>query len=344
MQFGGEDQEPLFNFISKLGHIVKNLSLNLSLDSWNGDGWSRAETEDFNTRVLGHCSTLRRLAIFHESVDKSNPQLLLDNMRNLSSLEEIQIIEEGELAFSVDIPASDAPNYLAHRLLDVVLDACASHLRTIILLGVTPLSIATFEKIQHKTPKLNRLDMTRGLEVHHHESLATPIAWACAANLQHVSLTRCRGAHAAIFTRQLAAGAIGHLRTLHMSMCGEISDEETMPVATKWTIPALEVLELDDFEWKTGHFFIIHARKVFLEGVWRLDRTHARALIAAMTDTATFPGAIELHVTYVWSHQDLNDLRVACFTRDIKIVERDWEFEQTEEYSPSLVLPLNLYP
>ena len=302
--------------------------------------------EDFNARVLGHCNTLRRLAIFHERDEKSKPQLLLNNIRNLSSLEEIQIIEVGELAWRVDIPARDATNYLAHRLLDVVLDAHASHLRTIILFGVTPLSIATFEKIQHKTPKLNRLEMIRSIAAHHHESLATPIAWACAANLQHVRLTRCRGAHAAIFTRQLAAGAIGHLRTLHMSMYDEISDEETLPVATKWTIPALEVLELDHFAaWEMRHFVMIHVRKVFLSRVFQVDwMEDTQVFITAMTDTTTFPGAIELHVTPEWRDQDFNDLRVACLTRDIRIVSRDWEFDQIEEYSPRLVLPLNLHP
>ena len=325
---------------------MKNLSLYLTLDSWSCHRWSRAEAEDFNTRVLGHCNTLRRLAIFHERHDKSKPQPLLHNIRNLSSLEEIQVIEVGELAVWMDIPARDAPNYLAHRLLDIVLDACASHLRTIILFGVTPLTIATFEKIQHATPKLNRLEMIRGLAVHHHESLAAPIAWACAANLQHVSLTRCRGAHAAIFTRQLAAGAIGHLRTLHMSICCAISDEGTLPVPTKWTIPALEVLELDYFAaWETRHFAMIHARKVFLSRVFQVDYMEDRqALIMAMTHTTTFPGAIELHVTPEWSDQDFNYLRVACLTRDIKIVSRDWEFEEIEEYSPRLVLPLNLHP
>src|SRR5258706_4061292 len=332
--FEDEDQEHLFNFISKLGHAVKNLSLNLNSNHWNGDIWSRTDTEDFNARVLGHCSTLRRLAIFHDSDDKSKPQLLLDNIRNLSSLEEIQIIEEGKLALFTDIPASDAPNYLAHRLLDAVLDARASHLRTIILFGVTPPSIATFEKIQHATPKLNRLEMIRGLAVHHHESLASPIAWACAANLQHVSLTGCRGAHAAIFTRQLAAGAIGHLRTLHISMCGAISDEETLPVATKWTIPALEVLELDYVDaWEMRHFAMIHARKVFL------SRLFTRALIATITDTTTFPGAIELHVAPApkWSDQNFNDLRVACFARGIKVVSRSWKFYHVEQYTQSFV-------
>ena len=311
------------------------------------DIWSEEEAEDLNTRVLDHCDSVRRLTIFHERDDTSRPQQLFDHIRNLSSLEEIHIIDADEwLEFWDDIPVSDAPSHLAHRLLDVVLDAHASHLRTIVLFGVTPLTIATFEKLQRTTPKLNRLQMIRGLDVHHRESLAAPIAWACAANLQHVSLTRCRGAHAAIFTRQLAAGAIGHLRTLYMSICGARSDDETLPVpgATKWTIPPLEILELDHFAaWEMCHFAMIHARKVFLSRVWKLaGMRSAKALIMAMTDTTTFPGAIELHVTHEWSDQDLDDLRTTCFTRGIKVVERDWRFVEIEGYTKKRVFPLNL--
>lgn len=338
----GGDQEPLFNFISKLGHVVKGLSLNMMPDIW-----SEAEAEDLNARVLDHCDAVRRLTIFHERDDTSKPQQLLDNIRNLSSLEEIHIIDADEwLDFWDDISVRDAPSHLAHRLLDAVLDAHASRLRTITLFGVTPLTIATFEKIQRTTPKLNRLEFIRGLDVHHRESLAAPTAWACAANLQHVSLTRCRGAHAAIFTQQLAAGAIGRLRTLYMSICGARSDDETLPKpgATKWTIPPLEVLELDHFAaWEMHHFAMIHARKVFLSRVWKLAGMRgAKALIMAMTDTTTFPGAIELHVTPEWSDQDFDDLRTECFKRGIKVVERDWRFVEIEGYTKKRVFPLNL--
>jgi len=336
------DQEFLFKFISKLGHAVKDLSLNMMLDSR-----SRAEGEDFNARVLDHCDAVRRLTIFHEKDDESEPRPLFDNIRGLSSLEEIHIIDADEwLDFWDDIPSIDAPKHLAHRLLDVVLDAHASHLRSIVLFGVLPLSIATFEKIQHTVPKLSRLEIIRGLSVHHRESLATPAAWACAANLQHVSLTRCRGAHAAIFTRQLAAGAIGHLRTLYMSICGAWSDDETLPGAAKWTIPALEVLELDHFaEWEMRHFAMIHVKKVFLSRVWQMaGMREAQALIKAMTDTTTFPEAIELHVSPEWGDQDFDDLQAACLTREIKVVERDWWFREKEGYTKKRVFPLNLHP
>ena len=298
---------------------MKNLSLDVTHD-WCGC----QEAEDFNARVLGHCKTVRCLTIFHERDNKSKFQLLFDNIRNLSSLEEIQIIGAGVMGFWSDTLVSVAPNHLVHRLLDVILDAHASHLRTITLLGASPLTIATFEKIQHATPKLNRLEITHGLTIHHRESLATPTAWACAANLQHMHLIRCRGVHAAIFTRQLAAGAIGHLRTLYISFCGTGSDDETLPVATNWTIPALEVLELEHFAaWEMRHFAVIHVRKVILSRVLQVDYMEdTQALITAMTATTTFPGAIELHVTPEWSDQDFNDLRIACFTRDIKVVAR----------------------
>ena len=326
MRLRGEEQEPLFPFLAKLGQVVKNISLNMMIDSWSRDSWSPAEAEDFNARILGHCNTVRRLTIFHERDNKSKLQLLFDNIRNLTSLEEIHIIDAGEMGFCSQIGVSDVPNHLAHRLLDVILDAHASHLRTIILVGVIPLTIATFEKIQHATPKLNRLEIAHGLVAHHRESLAAPTAWACAANLQHVRLFRCSGVHAAIFTRQLAAGVIGHLRTLYVSFCGTGSDDEMLPVATNWTIPALEVLELDHFAaWEMRHLAIIHVTKVCLSRVFQVDNMEdTQALITAMTATTTFPGAIELHVTPEWSDQDFNDLRTACFTRDIKVVERDY--------------------
>lgn len=310
------------------------------------DSRSRAKATDFNARVLGHCDNVRRLIIFHEKEDMSEPRPLLNEIRNLSSLEEIHIIDANEcLEFWDDIPASEASNCLAHRLLDVVLDAHATRLRTIVLFGVTPLTVGTFEKIQHTAPKLGRLQVIRGLTVHHRESLANPAAWACAANLQHVSLTRCRGAHAAIFTRQLAAGAIGHLRTLYMSICGAWSDDERLPGATKWTIPALDVLELDHFaEWEMAHFAMIRAKKVFLSRVWQMaGMREAKALTIAMRDTNTFPGVVELHVTPEWSDQDFNDLRVVCSAREIKVVERDWWFREIEGYTKKRVLPLHLH-
>ena len=325
MRLRGEEQGPLFTFLSKLGHVVKKLSLNMMIDSWRRDSWSPAEAEDFNARILGHCKTVRCLTIFHERDNKSELQLLFDNIRNLSPLEEIHIIDASEMGFWRSILARDTPDHLARRLLDVVLDTHASHLRTITLFGESPLTIATFEKIQHATPRLHRLEIAHGLTARYRESFATPTAWACAANLQHVRLIRCSGVHAADFTRQLAAGAIGHLRTLYMSFCGGGADDRALPVATKWTIPALEVLELDHFAaWDMRHFAIIHVRKVFLSKVFQVGwMQDTQALITAMTATTTFPGAIELHVTPDWRDQDFNDLRIACFTRDMKVVERD---------------------
>ena len=325
MRSRGEEQEPLFTFLSKIGHAVKSISLNLMFDCRDRDSWSPTEAEDFNARILGHCNTLRRLTIYNKGDNKSKLQLLFDNIRNLSSLEEIYIFGDGVIGSRDQIVVSDAPNHVAHRLLDVVLDEHASHLRTISLTGLTPLTIATLEKIQHTTPKLNRFEIDYGLTVNHRESFSTPTAWACAANLQHVRFS-CGGVHAAIFTRQLAAGAIGHLRTLYMAFCGTESDDETLPVATKWTIPSLEVFELDhSAAWEIRYFAIIHARNVFLSNVRQEDfMEDAQALVMAMTDTTTFPGAIELHVTPEWNDQDFNDLRIACFARDIKVVERDW--------------------
>ena len=139
MVLRGEEQEPLFTFLSRLGHVVKNLSLNMMLNSWSRDNWSPAEAEDFNARILGHCNNVRCLTIFHERDNKSKFQLLFDNIRNLSSLEEIHIIDASEMGFWSVILASDAPDHLARRLLDAVLDAHASHLRTITLFGVNPL-------------------------------------------------------------------------------------------------------------------------------------------------------------------------------------------------------------
>ena len=320
---------------------MKDISLNLVLDHR-----SRAAAEDFNAHVLGHFDNVRRLTIFHGKEDTSEPKLLFDKIRDLSSLEEIHIIDAGEwLDFEDDIASEDAPNHLAHRLLDVALDAHASRLRTIVLFGVTPLTVGTFEKIQYTAPKLNRLDIIRGLTVHHRELLANPAAWACAANLQHMSLTCCRGAHAAIFVRQLAAGVMGPLRTLYMSICGAWSDDETLPGATKWTIPALEVLELDHFAgWEMGHFAMIHAKKVFLSRVWRMaGMRDPSALIMAMADNRTFPEVTELHVTPNWSDQNFGYLRAVCLARDIKVVERDWRFGATKRYTKKRVLPLNLH-
>jgi len=336
----GGDQRSLFEFISQLGHVVKDLSLNLVPVKKN-----RVEAEEFNARALGHCDNVRRLTIFHGKEDRSEPRPLFEQIRNLLSLEEIHIIDAGEwLDFWDDIPASDASKHLAHQLLDVVLDAHAPRLRTIVLFGVTPLTISTFEKIQHTTPKLNRLEIIRGLAVHHRDSLANPAAWRCAANLQHISLTRCRGAHAAIFTRQLAAGAIGRLRTLYMSICGAWSDDETLPGATTWTIPALEVLELDHFaEWEMRHFAMIHAKKVFLSRVWQMaGMREAKAVVMTMQDTTTFPEVIELHVTPEWKDQDFNYLRVVCSARGIKVMERDWRFYEIGVYTKKRVLPLYL--
>ena len=306
---------------------------------------SRTEAEDFNAHVLGHCDNVRCLSIFHEQDDRSEPKLLFDKIRDLSALEEIHIINADERPDFWGGSSDDAPNHLAHRLLDVVLDAHASRLRTIVLFGVTPITIGTFEKIQYTVPKLNRLEVISGIVRHHRESLASPAAWTCAANLQHVSLTRCWGVHAAIFTRQLAAGAIGCLRTLHMSICGEPIDDTTLPGATKWTIPALEVLELDYCTgWEMHHFAMIHAKGVFLSRVWRTALMgQERALIMAMKDMATFPEVIELHVLPNWSDQDFHSLQAVCFARDIEVVERDWTFEVIQAYTKKAVFPLDLH-
>lgn len=340
----GGDRHSVYELISKLGHVVKDLSLNMVLDP--RENRSQTEAEDFNARVLGHLDNVRRLTIFHQTYDKSEPKLLFDKIRGLSSLREIHIIDVQEgLDFWADIPAEDAPSHLAHRLLDVVLDAHASCLRTIVLFGVTPLTIGTFEKIQYSAPKLNRLEIIRGISVYHHESLVNPAAWACAVNLQHLSLTCCRGAHAAIFTRQLAAGVIGRLRTLHMSICGATSDDEASPGATRWTIPALEVLELDHFAaWEMDHFAMIHAKKVFLSRVWQIEGMRdTDALIMAMKDMATFPEIIELHVTPYWSDQDFGDLQAVCLAREIKVVERNWFFCEIDGYTKKRVFPLDLH-
>jgi hypothetical protein len=174
--------------------------------------------------------TIRRLTIFHEKEDKSEPRLLFDKIRDLSSLEEIHIIDADEwLDFWGDIPSDDAPNHLAHRLLDVVLDAHASRLRTIVLFGVTPMTIGTFEKIQYTAPKLNRLEIIRGIAVHHRESLASPAAWACAANLQHVSLTAagCARRYLHATARSGSNRASAHIAHVHLRCNGQTTGRIT---------------------------------------------------------------------------------------------------------------------
>jgi hypothetical protein len=129
----------------------------------------------------------------------------------------------------------------------------------------------------------------------------------------------CEGIHVAIFVNQLAAGIFGHPRTVQLASCGHYSDEENLPFAPKWTIPRLELLELDPFApWEIKYLGQIYAEIICMDRTWQWG---SEGLVEALKDSSMFPGVQTLEVADSWEEVHLGGLKEACLSRGIKAME-----------------------
>ena len=264
--------------------------------------------------VLGHCLNVRKLSIDHKVRYTTVHPCLVLALPGFTQLEALHIMGgEDYLFFS--------PNELSvhDHLLNSVLDHHSSRLRYLSVSCLESLHPSTFCRVRDTTTHLREIDFTRSIGEQLHSVLAEPQRWACADHLQHIRLVCCRGVHAAIFSIQLAAGVFGHPRTVCLAICGNNSDPEDLPRAPKWTIPRLELLELDYFlPWEMRYLGQIHAEVVRMDRTWTYG---CELLVEVLKDAAMFPGVRVLQVADTWEEEHLGDLKEACLSRGIKAVE-----------------------
>jgi hypothetical protein len=148
--------------------------------------------------------------------------------------------------------------------------------------------------------------------------LSEPQRWACADYLQHIRLTWCQSIHAAIFSKQLAAGIFGHPRTVRLAFCDDHADQENLLRAPRWNIPSLELLEVNNFTPCAMEYLgQIHTEVVRLEG---LSQWGYGVLVEALKDDAVFPGVQFLEISGPW-RKIVGNLQEVCLSRGIKTVQ-----------------------
>jgi hypothetical protein len=293
--------------------------IRLTVDIRQGDTGS----DQLLAQIVGHSPALRQITLLHREQENVDLPLFITALSNLSSLEDLRLVDQG---YRVGIRCGGPSNFFQGRCLNTILDSHGSKLRSLSLFGDRFFTEETFAKIRDKAGLLQRFRIVQGISVGLRDALACTSTWACAPYLQHIELHRCGGVHAAIFTHQLAAGIFGHPKSLYLSMCGAVSDDVTRPIATKWTIPRLEIVQFEYFaEWEMRHFAIIHTKKAFLSSVWRhaLNGEYART-VEALSDPRTFPTLEKVHMSYHWEGDMLRDLTRVCLERGIREVMNDW--------------------
>ena len=194
-------------------------------------------------------------------------------------------------------------------------------LRSLEVYGYKALEGGGFASLIHDAPRLIELKLCGVLHVGLRNSLSESQTWACATHLQILTFVQCSGLHAGIFTQKLASGVFGHPQKVTLEVCGDPSDDREPPRPVEWTIPPLDIFELDNFAaWEMEHLQLVHAKKVFLSRVWSGMYKMATQQIS---DRRAFPGAVEMHVTNGWDYADFGELQRVCSAKGVKLVTRD---------------------
>lgn len=282
-------------------------------------GNDEVEKDLINHMLLQFATNLRRLRVGLYRDDVGPHTHILDAIAHLQNLEEVTM---DDIDYEEDVPliAYDlVPRSLNHRLLNHILDHHAQRLRTLVLHSMHPIHETTFRKLRGTTPQLRRFECTRAISIETRAVFTEPQQWACADRLEHLYLRRC-GVHAATVARHLAMGVFGKLRSLHMVMCGDNSDDSRERVGAGWTIPPLEKVEIEHFmDWEMDKLRTIHAKTVIATRVW----SRRGLCVEAFGKTMTFPGAVELHVARTWDDEKFEELKRNCAKRGLTKVMRD---------------------
>jgi hypothetical protein len=296
----------LIDYLMNIGCFVKHLKLHLQ----GMDGRILAE-------IVDRCSDLQCLTIYHCSGEILDSAQLLVALKALPALAELNSYGASGNWWG-DKKSEDV-------MLKPLLKSHGDRLRSLKISGYEMLEKGGFASLIHDAPRLVELDIHHSLNVGLRRSLAESSTWACASHLQSLTFIWCGGLHAGIFTQKLASGAFGHPRKVSLAMCGTPADDREPPEVIEWSIPALDILELDYFlTWEMEHLLLIHAKKVFLSHVWSqsLDGMY-RVVIQQIAHKRAFPEAAEIHVTTDWSNEDFGELRRVCPARGVKLIRGD---------------------
>ena len=295
----------------KLAGYLRNIAFVISINNY--------ERDLVYHMLLQNAPNLRRLSVWLSRGDVEPHTQILDALAHIRTLEDVII---GDVNYGEHSPLLEydlVPSTFNHRFLNHILDHHAQRLRTLILSSTNPIHETTFRKLRETTPQLRRFECTRAITIDTRAAFTEPQRWACADRLEHLYFRRC-GIHAATIARHLAMGVFGKLRSLHMVMCGDGSDDSTEPVGTAWSIPPLERVEVEHFtNWEMDKLRTIHTKKVYVARDW----TGRSQCVDAFGKDTTFPGAVELHVATTWGDERFEELRRSCAKRGLIKVERD---------------------
>ena len=285
----------------------------LELDAFGRDDAILAE-------IVNSCSDLRHLTIYYYREDRANRVLLLAAFKILPALTGLNLKESSKSMLVVN------DNNFAHKMFKPMLEG-HRNLRSLNVSGYEALESGGFASLIHDMPRLVELELCVSLHLGFRKSFVESQTWACATHLQILTIARCSGLHPGIFMQKLASGVFGHPKKVTLEACGDSTDHPEPPRPIAWTIPPLDIFELDDFKaWHMEHLQLVHAKKVFLSRVWRQGPEGMYEMaVQQISDRRVFPGAVEIHVTNDWSDGDFGELRRVCSTKGVKLVARDWE-------------------
>lgn len=274
-------------------------------------------------KLVNRCPNLRHLTIDHYREDKSDAVLLLAAFKTLPALTDLSLHESSKYYRGRGVSNEDS---FVHKMFKPILES-HRNLRSLKVSGFGALERGGLAALMHDAPQLVELELCNVLHVGLRNPLAESATWACARHLQSLAFIRCGGLHAGIFAQKLASGVFGHPQKVTLAVCGSTSDDRKLPGPVVWTIPALDILELDHFAmWEMEHLQLVHAKKVFLSRVWGQDPAGTyKMTIQQIAHRGAFPGAVEVHVTTDWSDEDFRELQRVCSAKGVGLVMRDWE-------------------
>ena len=294
----------LLGYLTNIGCFVKHLKLRP--DAQGRDDAILAE-------IVKKCSDLRHITISYYIEDKSDRVLLLAAFKVLPALTTLRLTELSDGYWPRRISNEDS---LMHKIFISVLESHRS-LRSLEVNGYKTLECGGFASLIHDAPRLIELKLCDALHVGLRNSLSESQTWACATHLQVLTFVQCSGLHAGIFTQKLASGVFGHPQKVTLEACGDPSDDREPPSPVTWTIPPLDIFELDNCEaWEMEHLQLVHAKKVFLSRVWS---GMYKMAIRQISEGRAFPGAVEMHVTNGWDDVDLGELQRVCSAKGVNI-------------------------
>src|SRR5258706_5759124 len=280
--------------------------------------------ESVLTAILEGAVHLRHISVCHHSTDTGAHIQLLSAISKLSALQGVNIL--WELDFPLySPPYSTIQLTFHHRLLNHILDYHSQRLRVLAVCGGTAMHESTFLKLRDTASQLRHLDLSQCLTTETRDAFSDPRIWACAGRLESLYIMRC-AIRPATITRHVGAGVFGPLSTLCIVKCGDESGDDSgdpqEPGAAIWTIPPLKSVHVEQFnDREMDSLRSIHAKKVYIRGVWS-----GRPLcIEAFRKSTTFPEVAELHVEKGWDDENFEELKGSCAMRGLTKVERDLE-------------------